>query len=607
MKWIMTICLALCSIYLVAYSSAEAQDGTYDWRNDWAIEDGFAIEIDTEGYHFPTAIAFVPNPSQEPKAPLYFVTELQGAVKVVTNDRTVYRFSDEFVPKDGIDEGYLDVDDVREARIRVAGICLEPKRGYVFVTFFHQISPGAFRNSMVRFETKPNTFSIEPASSLSFEQLFVDDLGGTVAYHQIGPCQIKDDLLYIGIGDGRHPSESQNLDSWRGKVVRMTLDGQPVADNPFYEDDTSKPRNYLFAYGLRNPFGLAIAHEQIFAADNGFDIDRFLTIEPGENYLYNGTDLSIGASATAVLAPSIGPAQMAYYPAGGALFPKEYEQHFFLASTTFFHGKKAGIVRMQYGFTEGKMLTVPRFLLKYQGDANQRVVGLDFGPDALYFAPMFPNQEGRTPIFKISYAPDNAHPLSIAESQDPASLMLEKGCHECHSLGGRTGGAAGPPLDRELMLPRIQARLQSEGYADLVTELDALDEEPFNTYRAARQEVLAAEGMDQVRLWLNYRLQEPRFDNRHAQMPNLGLSQSEARLITDYLLAYEDPNRPSGLANSGAARTIVLMLQKIVPELKYRHLIFFFIAGVFGGGLSLLLLQLVVKRVRIRGVVSKRG
>jgi hypothetical protein len=42
------------------------------------VPEGFSISIDTEGYHYPTAIAFVPTPGNDPKDPLYFVTELRG-------------------------------------------------------------------------------------------------------------------------------------------------------------------------------------------------------------------------------------------------------------------------------------------------------------------------------------------------------------------------------------------------------------------------------------------------------------------------------------------------------------------------------------------------
>ncbi|MCL4243666.1 MAG: glucose dehydrogenase, partial [Candidatus Dadabacteria bacterium] len=53
-----------------------AVDGSHDWKDDWTLVENFAIDIDTEGYRFPSAIAFVPEPGTGPKDPLYFVSEL---------------------------------------------------------------------------------------------------------------------------------------------------------------------------------------------------------------------------------------------------------------------------------------------------------------------------------------------------------------------------------------------------------------------------------------------------------------------------------------------------------------------------------------------------
>ena len=68
----------------------------FDWKSDWAVEKGFDITVDAQGLRFPTALAFIPNPGPAPKDPLYFVTELSGQVRVVTNDRTVITFAEDF-------------------------------------------------------------------------------------------------------------------------------------------------------------------------------------------------------------------------------------------------------------------------------------------------------------------------------------------------------------------------------------------------------------------------------------------------------------------------------------------------------------------------------
>src|SRR5215208_4372675 len=130
-----------------------SQTKSFDWRSDWAVPEGFALQSDTEGYHFPTAIAFVPEPGSDPKDPLYFVTELRGRIKVITNDRSTYTFAENFFqlqPEQELPEV--------EGETGLAGICLAPEQGYVFVTFAYQDPDGVLRNNVARFEAAPHTF-----------------------------------------------------------------------------------------------------------------------------------------------------------------------------------------------------------------------------------------------------------------------------------------------------------------------------------------------------------------------------------------------------------------------------------------------------------------
>ena len=96
-----------------------------DWRSDWGVATGYSLHRDTEGYRFPTAIAVVPRPGRAPGDPLYFVTELQGTIKVVTNDRSVHVFARVPAP-------VKDTLPAANAEVGLAGICLEPRHGYVF-------------------------------------------------------------------------------------------------------------------------------------------------------------------------------------------------------------------------------------------------------------------------------------------------------------------------------------------------------------------------------------------------------------------------------------------------------------------------------------------
>ena len=46
------------------------------------------------GLDLPVNLAFVPNPDDEPTAPLLYVTELYGQVKVITNNWKVRTYAD---------------------------------------------------------------------------------------------------------------------------------------------------------------------------------------------------------------------------------------------------------------------------------------------------------------------------------------------------------------------------------------------------------------------------------------------------------------------------------------------------------------------------------
>src|SRR6266542_4349303 len=85
--------VVLPSLFALAAQGRPA-DADSGWQSEWAAQPGFSLRVDTDGYQFPTAIAFVPSAGKNPHDPLYFVAELRGKVKVVTNDRTVHTFAE---------------------------------------------------------------------------------------------------------------------------------------------------------------------------------------------------------------------------------------------------------------------------------------------------------------------------------------------------------------------------------------------------------------------------------------------------------------------------------------------------------------------------------
>ena len=156
--------VAIATIIAIVLAIISSTPATSDWKSDWAVETGFDIALDSQGFRFPTSIAFVPNPGKLPKSPLYFVTELRGKIKVVTNNRTVFTFAEDFFtvrPRKGKVR-------IIDQAVGMAGICLAPELGYVFVTFSYHDSDNILRNNIVRFQSNPGTFSLSPSSQIDF-------------------------------------------------------------------------------------------------------------------------------------------------------------------------------------------------------------------------------------------------------------------------------------------------------------------------------------------------------------------------------------------------------------------------------------------------------
>src|SRR5690606_34815788 len=95
---------------------------------------------------------------------------------------------------------------------------------------------------------------------------------------------VKDDVIYMTIGDRNVRKYVQDLNYHHGKVLRMNLDGTPHKDNSF--QDKGEAAKYVYTYGHRNPQGLCFApdntlYEVEFGPRGGDEIN---IIKKGLNY-----------------------------------------------------------------------------------------------------------------------------------------------------------------------------------------------------------------------------------------------------------------------------------------------------------------------------------
>ena len=95
-----------------------------------------------------------------------------------------------------------------------------------------------------------------------------------------------DGNLIITSGERQHFSPAQNMDMNLGKIIRVTTDGAPLEDNPFY--GSGGIADTIWSLGHRNMLGVAFdANGQLWAHEmgpkNGDELNR---IVKAENYGY---------------------------------------------------------------------------------------------------------------------------------------------------------------------------------------------------------------------------------------------------------------------------------------------------------------------------------
>ncbi|HJE51341.1 MAG TPA: PQQ-dependent sugar dehydrogenase [Tessaracoccus flavescens] len=95
---------------------------------------------------------------------------------------------------------------------------------------------------------------------------------------------IQGEYLFVSSGDRQKMEPAQEMDNTLGKILRLTLDGQPAADNPFQED--SPAAQQFYSIGHRNVLGLEFdADGRLWGIEMGPEGgDELNLIKPGANY-----------------------------------------------------------------------------------------------------------------------------------------------------------------------------------------------------------------------------------------------------------------------------------------------------------------------------------
>lgn len=366
----------------------------------WTARPGYAVEIFAGGLQLPVNIAMVPDPGPHPGDPLLYVTELYGTVKVITRDGSVHDYA----------TGLIDFDPTGDfpgsGEMGLTGIAVEPVSGDLFVSRVYEDDvTSEHYPEVVRLESDERGLAAVGEST-------VLDMAGEVqgASHQVSNVLISPSgELFVHNGDGGDPSTARDLDSFRGKILRMGLDGQPLPDNPFYDagDGLDDARDYIWASGLRNPFGgaLRLSDGSYYEVENGPATDRLARVLPGVDYTYDGTDASMTFGASYNWHPAVAPVNIEFVePAlfGGSGFPAGAMGHAFVtesgstwATGPEDYGKR--LVEIGLG-PDGGVTSGPETLVEYTGTGKATAVGLAAGADGLYFTDLYKDQGYETPI-----------------------------------------------------------------------------------------------------------------------------------------------------------------------------------------------------------------
>jgi glucose/arabinose dehydrogenase len=382
------------------------------------MQSGFVVEQVGADYRLPVNIAFVPNPGNEPDDPLYYVTELYGSIQVVRNDGTKVTFATgllDYNPAGPIsgtgEQGLTGIAVQRDAENP------EIYHLYVGMLWDNGAPPGGLTHypKVERITSTAGGLSLASRTVLLNMQPETQGQSHQISNITIGP----DGKLYVHNGDGFNAGTAQNLDLFRGKVLRMNLDGSPAVDNPFYNAaDGINARDYVFAYGLRNPFGGAwrASDGKHYQVENGPSVDRFSQVNAGVNYGWDGSNASMLNHAIYNWDPSHAPVNIAFVQMetfGGSRFPNSKLDHAFISESgpTYANGPQTNgkrIVEIALD-ANGNRIGNPTTLVEYRGTGRSTIVGLAAGPDGLYFTELYEDSgaNGATAVgarvFRVRY------------------------------------------------------------------------------------------------------------------------------------------------------------------------------------------------------------
>jgi len=247
MKRVLVTVIAAASVPMLSFQAA------------YAIPQGTKVQTYKSGLNFPVDLAWVKGTKK------IFFTEKSGAIRVMVGRRLLSRPCRTLDVNSGGERGAL-------------GIALHPKykKNKYLYAFYTKSSP--LQHRVTRFKVKSNRCT-------KGKHIIKGLNASSSGYHNGGQLEFAGGKLFVTTGEAHNPGLAQDTGNRQGKVLRLNPNGSVPKGNPFGNN------NPVWAYGLRNPFGLTVrgANNRIYVTDNGPSCDDELNlIRKGRNYGWGG-------------------------------------------------------------------------------------------------------------------------------------------------------------------------------------------------------------------------------------------------------------------------------------------------------------------------------
>jgi glucose/arabinose dehydrogenase len=193
--------------------------------------DGFTQVRVATGISNPTVMAFAPDGR-------IFVAQQNGVLRIIKNGAM-------------LPTPFMSLSVNSSGERGLIGIAFDPNfTTNNFVYLYHTLPDGS-RNRISRYTA--NGDLVQAGSGVTI--LDLDPLSSATNHNGGAMVFGADGKLYVAVGDNATRANAQNLDTHKGKILRINSDGSIPAGNPF---TGSAQRSRVWAYGLRNPYTMSV-------------------------------------------------------------------------------------------------------------------------------------------------------------------------------------------------------------------------------------------------------------------------------------------------------------------------------------------------------------